>query len=59
MTTFGPNQLRQNILAARAEIDSVRQLLLAHEKERHLALGYECVRTAQSLGQLLDGQTRF
>ena len=57
MTTFGANQLRQNILTARAEIDSVRQLLLAHEKERHLALGYECVRTAQSLGQLLDGQS--
>lgn len=57
MTTLGPNQLRQNILAARAEIESVRQLLLAHEKERHLALGYECVRTAQSLGQLLEGQS--
>lgn len=57
MTTLGPNQLRQNILAARAEIESVRQLLLAHEKERHLALGAECVRTAQSLGQLLDGQS--
>jgi hypothetical protein len=38
MTTFGPNPLRQNILAARAEIDAVRQLLLAHEKEQHLAL---------------------
>lgn len=57
MTILGPNQLRQNILSARAEIDSVRQLLLAHESERHLALGYECVRTAQSLGQLLDGQS--
>jgi signal recognition particle receptor subunit beta len=57
MTTLGPNQLRQNILTARAEIDSVRQLLLAHESERHLALGHECVRTAQSLGQLLDGQS--
>lgn len=57
MTTLGPNELRQNILAARAEIDSVRQLLLAHESERHLALGYECVRTAQSLGQLLDSQS--
>jgi hypothetical protein len=40
MTTLGPNQLRQNILAARAEIDSVRQLLLVHEKECYLALGY-------------------
>jgi hypothetical protein len=57
MTILGPNQLRQNILTARAEIDSVRQLLLAHESERHLALGYECVRTAQILGQLLDGQS--
>lgn len=57
MSTSAPNQLRQNILTARTEIESVRQLLLAHEKERHLALGYECVRTAQSLGQLLESQS--
>lgn len=52
MAASSPLQLRQNILAAKAEIEYVRQLLLANEKERHLALGYECVRTAT---QLADG----
>lgn len=35
MTATTPNELRHNILAAKAEIEAVRQLLLAHEKERH------------------------
>lgn len=56
MTATTPNQLRHNILAAKSEIEAVRQLLLAHEKERHLALGYECVRTANSLQDLLEKQ---
>ena len=51
-----PLQLRENILAAKAEIESVRQLLLANEKERHLAMGYECVRTATQLQDLLEKQ---
>lgn len=41
MATLTPLQLRNNILSARAEIDSVRKLLLANETERHLALGYQ------------------
>lgn len=57
MATSTPLQLRQNILAARAEVESVRQLLLVSEKERHLALGYECVRTAAQLQELLDKQS--
>jgi len=56
MTAAMPNQLRHNIVAARAEIEALRQLLLDHEKERHLALGYECVGTATSLGELLQAQ---
>lgn len=56
MADSSPLQLRQNILAAKAEIESVRQLLLANEKERHLALGYECVRTATQLQDLLEKQ---
>lgn len=57
MATSTPLQLRNNILAARAEIDTVRQLLLASEKERYLALGYECVRTATQLRDLLEKQS--
>ena len=57
MATSTPLQLRNNILAARAEIDSVRQLLLTSEKERHLALGAECFRTATQLQDLLDKQS--
>ncbi|WP_213957579.1 dynamin family protein [Variovorax sp. dw_954] len=56
MTAFSPLHLRQNILAAKAEIESVCQLLLANEKERHLALSYECVRTATQLKDLIDKQ---
>lgn len=56
MTVTTPNQLRHNIVAARAEIEALKQLLLDHERERHLALGYECVRTATSLGELLQTQ---
>ena len=56
MAESTPLQLRQNILAAKAEIESVCQLLLANEKERHLALGYECVRTATQLQDLLEKQ---
>ena len=56
MPDSSPLQLRQNILAAKAEIESVRQLLLANEKERHLALGYECVLTATQLQDLLEKQ---
>ena len=48
-----PNQLRRNIHAARAEIQAVQQLLLAHEKDTTLGLGAECVRVASSLGELL------
>jgi hypothetical protein len=57
MTISTPLQLRKNILTARAEIESVRQLLLTSEKERHLALGAECVRTATQLQDLLDKQS--
>lgn len=55
MTAATPNQLRHNIVAARAEIATLRQHLLAHEKERHLAPGYESVRTAGSLAELTRG----
>lgn len=48
-----PNQLRRNIHAARAAIEGVQQLLLAHEKDSTLGLGAECVRVANSLGELL------
>lgn len=53
MATTTPNQLRRNIHAARAEIEGVRQLLLAHENDRTLGLGVECVRVANSLSDLL------
>lgn len=57
MATSTPLQLRNNILAARAEIDSIRQLLITSEKERHLALGAECIRTATQLQDLLEKQS--
>jgi signal recognition particle receptor subunit beta len=53
MATTTPNQLRSNILAARGEIQAVQQLLMAHEKDTTLGLGSECVRVANSLGELL------
>ena len=56
MAATSPIQLRQNILAARAEIETVRQLLLASERERQLGLGSECARTATELKDLLEKQ---
>ena len=56
MKATSPIQLRQNILAAKAEIETVCRLLLANERERHLALGNECSRTAFQLQDLLDKQ---
>ena len=56
MASSSPLQLRQNILAAKAKIESVRQLLLANAKERYLAPGYECVRTGTPLQDLLEKQ---
>lgn len=53
MATTTPNQLRHNIHAARAEIQAVQQLLLAHEKDSTLGLGSECARVANCLGELL------
>ncbi|GMV58070.1 MAG: hypothetical protein AMXMBFR72_11820 [Betaproteobacteria bacterium] len=53
MRSRSPKQLRNDITTAAAEVENVRQLLLRHENERHLALGYECVRTANALESLL------